>query len=322
MIRKRLGRVATVVTSASLAVMLIGVGTTLASPPGWEFVNAENPSVQVRTGRLAGWSFTIHNGGSSNIAKLYLTDSLLTNAAFVQDERGACVASPVLYCDFGALTAGDSIDVLVVHTAPTTAGNFPIKFQLNTSGATFSDSKGRSHGDTLNLEFDGKTGNPPVTVVRSGTEFDGGYVLAAGTEYSTGTTVTKQNPQSSSVLAPINLAAVTIEDTSSYPGTGDPCATSGITCIGQWTKLSAPTTIGAPIRVGLLVQAKGIPGSVGPDDIVVWHEGGDGIIGNEEGERCSSASDSASAPCVYVTKDGNFHVVVWLLSNGGLRGGY
>src|SRR5205814_1153679 len=132
------------------------------------------------------------------------------------------------------------------------------------------------HGDTLNLVFDGKTGNPPVTVVNTSTEFDGGYVVTAGGTFSTDPNVTKGNPQSSSVVSPINLSAVTIQDSASYPGTGDPCVTFGISCIGQWTKLSAPTATGTPIRVNLVIFSKGVPGSVGPSDIVVYHDG-DGI---------------------------------------------
>src|SRR5213082_338023 len=101
----RLGRAATVATAATFALMLLGVGTTLASPPGWAFITPQNLSVEVGPGRQAGWSFTITNGGSSNISKLYLTDSLSQAAVFVQDSRGACVAAPTLFCSFGALNA-------------------------------------------------------------------------------------------------------------------------------------------------------------------------------------------------------------------------
>jgi hypothetical protein len=326
-IRKRLSRLATVFTSATLALMLLGVGTVTASPPGWQFLNAVNEAPLVATENLAAWSFTIHNGGSSNISKLFLTDSLDQAAVFVKDDRNACVKTPVLFCDFGALNAGDSIDVLVVHTAPSTAGDFPITFQLNGSGETYSDGKGRSHGDTLNLTFDGKQfndpipDNPPVTVVSGASEFDGGYVVDAGATFSTGDTLTKKNPQYSSVVAPINLSAVTIQDLSSY-GTGDPCGTNGLTCIGQWTKLSAPTAGGAKIKITLVIRGQGLPGSLTADDIVVYHDD-DGIIGDVATERCASATDSASAPCIYVTEvGGNFQVVVWLTHNGNLRGGY
>jgi hypothetical protein len=304
----------------SLALLLLGTGTAVASPPGWEFQNIVNETPTIGSNRLAAWSFTIHNGGNSNISKLYLTDSLTAAAVFVKDDRNACVASPVLYCSFGALNSGDSIDVLVVHQGPT-SGSLPIVFQLNGSGATYSDSKGRSHGDTLELFFDGKQGHLPATAVSGNSEYDGGYVVTAGATFSTGTTVTKQNPQASSVVAPISLSAVSIQDLGSY-GSGDPCGTNGLDCIGQWTKLSAPTTTGTAIKVTLLIRGKGIPGNVGPDDIVVYHDG-DGIIGDSPAERCSSASDSASAPCVYVTEvGGNFQVVVWLTHNGNLRGGY
>lgn len=318
MIRKRLGRVTAVFTAATMALMLIGVGTAAALPPGWQFLNPVNEAPLVAPGRLAAWSFTIYNGGSSNISKLYLTDSLDQAAVYVKDDRNACVKSPVLYCDFGALNADASINVLVVHTAPSSPGDFPITFQLNGSGATFSDGlKGRSHGDTLELKFDGKNLNPPVTVVSGASEFDGGYVIDAGATFATGNTLTRQNPQYSSVVAPINLSAVTIQDLSGY-GSGDPCGTNGLDCIGQWTRLSAPTASGTPIKVTLVVRGQSLPGSLGPDDIVVFHDG-DGIIGDVAAERCASGS----APCIDVTEvGGNFQIVVWLIKNGNLRGGY
>ena len=321
MIRKRLGRSATFITAAALLGAMAIAAPASAATPGWQFLNAVNESINVGSGRLAAWSFTIKNGGSSNISKLYLTDSETSAAVFVKDDRNVCVKTPVLFCSFGALNSGDSINVLVVHTAPAASGDFAVTFQLNGSGNTFSDGKGRSHGDTLNLPFDGKTGNPPVTKVSTSSEFDGGYVVTAGASFSTGGSLTRQNPQTSSVVAPIGLAAVTIQDSANYSGTGDPCATSGITCIGQWANVTAPTTTGNKIKLTLLIRGQGLPGSVGPEDIVVFHDG-DGVIGDVAAERCASATDSASAPCVFVTKDTNFHVVVWLLHNGNARGGY
>jgi hypothetical protein len=96
--------------------------------------------------------------------------------------------------------------------------------------------------------------------------------------------------------------------------------------------VNAPNPAGDKIKVNLLILGKGIPGSVGPDDIVLYHLGGtnaergdDGIIGDGATsgatERCASATDSASAPCIYVTEEGqNFRIVAWLLHNGSLRG--
>lgn len=323
MIRKRLGRLASISTSAALALMLLGVGTASATPPGWEFLTPANLAPEVGTSRLAAWSFTIHNGGNSNISKLYLTDSLGTEEYNVSADRAGCVTAPVLYCDFGALAAGASIFVRVVHTAPDAAGDFPVTFQLNGSGETYSDGKGKSHGDTKSLYFDGVAGadHAPVTVVRSSTEFDGGFAFTSGTIFSTTGALTRQNPQTSSVVAPISLSAVTIQDIAGSIS-GDPCGTNGFDCIGQWTRLSAPTADNARIKVTLIIRGKGLPGSVGAEDIVVYHEGEDGLIG-EGGVRCTSATDSASAPCIYVTQvGGNFQVVVWLTHNGGLRGGY
>lgn len=315
--RKRLSRLATALMSAALLGAMVAAAPASAATPGWQFNNPVNESPLVAPGRLAAWSFTITNGGSSNISKLFLTDSLAQAAVFVQADRPGCVLSPVLFCDFGALVAGASINVLVVHTAPASAGSFPITFQLNGSGNTFSDGKGRSHGDTLNLSFDGKTGNPAATVVSGAGDFDGGYVVDAGATFATGNTLTKQNPQYSSVVAPINLSAVTIQDLGSY-GTGDPCGVDGLTCIGQWTKLSAPTAAGTNIKVTLVIRGQGLPGSVTADDINVWHDG-DGLITT----RCASATDGSAAPCIFVTEvGGNFQVVVWLTHNGNLRGGY
>jgi hypothetical protein len=323
-IRKRLGRVATVSTAATMALMLLGVGSATAATAPWEFLSPVNlpltvsPSTDTKS-FYAAWSFTIHNKGTSNIAQLYLTDSRAGAAAFVSATRAGCVTSPELYCNFGALNAGQSIDVVVAYKTPTTAGNFPITFQLNANGSTFSDGRNKSRGDTLNLPFDGGTNNPPVTVVSGSSDFSGGYALDGASSFETSTSLTKNNPQSTSATTPTSNTTVMVLETSGYTGGTDPLCGGNVTCIGQWTTLTAPAASPTnPIKVVLTILKKGLPGSIGPDDLSVYHDG-DGIIST----HCASANDSASAPCIYPTEvGGNLQIVVWLDHNGGLRGIY
>ena len=86
-----LRRAVAVVTGAMLAAMLIGPTTVSAAQPGWEFQNLQLLPDTVSPGASAGYSFTIHNGGSSNISQLYLTDSVNAAPTYFVNSRGTVV---------------------------------------------------------------------------------------------------------------------------------------------------------------------------------------------------------------------------------------
>ena len=171
MIRQRLVRLATVFTAAALALMLIGVGSVSASPPNWSMAVTKLPPT-VAAGANAGYVVTITNGGPSNIATLFLVDNAGNTSYVGTPTQGSCQpAGGPLKCSFGTLRAGRSVTVTVAHTVGTSG--FSVTFQANSTGSTFSDTGGTSHGDTL-----AKT---VTTSVSNSQNFGGGFVLGTGT---------------------------------------------------------------------------------------------------------------------------------------------
>jgi hypothetical protein len=328
--RLRVTWLVTVMTTALLAVMLLSVSTGEAKTPGWGFSAVTVNPAPVGLGKLAQYSFTISNTGRSNISALILKTDIaagpLATPAWIQkvdfigqpDLVAPCGANPPtgpLNCNLGALNAGNSIDFQIIFRVPASGGTYAFNFMATGNGNTASDSGGTSHGDTLK--------GPASVSVSGNAEFDGGFTLGDGGTFGTNGTLGKNNPQNSSVVTTQAFAATTIQDSATYTGGTDPCGS--LNCIGQWSKVSAPNPDNGPIKVVLLVYGKGLPGNVGPEDITLLHldNGGfdDGIIGDSPSERCASATDSASAPCIFVEAVGqNFRITAWLLHNGSLRG--
>jgi uncharacterized repeat protein (TIGR01451 family) len=336
--RYRLTWLATVVTTALLAVMLLNVGGIAAKTPGWGF----NPSsitgdpATVSPGAYVSYSFAVENTGKSNISAVFLTTDIplgsgLETPVWVfpavwtnQDGPTApCGSAPFdgpLNCDLGNIVAGGSVHLQIVFQAPDTGTSWKFNFLLYGNGNTPSDSGGTSHGDY-------KKG-PASVSISSSAEFAGGFTLDGGGTFGTTGALSKRNPQSSSVTTPQSFAATTIEDFSSYPlGGTDPCSLSGANCIGQWTRVSAPNPDGGALKFEFEIYGKGIPGSVSADDILLYHYADNGtlieIVGDIPEERCDPATadtDPSHVPCIYVTESGgNFHVVAWLKNNGGLK---
>ena len=325
-----------VTIAAMLTFAIASVGPVSARPPGWGFESIVAVPSTVSPSKVAAFDVTIKNGGKSNISSLLMaTDLGDTNPLAVPKYVGdatwvnqplphvvrPCGNPPytaALSCDFGNLVAGASVSLRIALPVPAATGTHSFNFVLTGNGNTPSDTGGTSHGDT-------KRG-PASVSVSDDPNFAGGFVLDSET-FSTVENLTRQNPQAGSITTTQDFEPSTIQESNSYSGTGSPCAT--VNCIGQWTTVTAPNpTSGNKIKVTLLILGKGVPGSVGPDDIVLYHLGGtnaergdDGIIGDTPSERCATATDSGSAPCIYVTEEGqNFRIVAWLLKNGTLRG--
>jgi hypothetical protein len=308
-------RLATVATTALLGTMLLGAGTATAAQAGWEFIhNATLPSA-VTPGADAGYSFTIHNNGKSNISQLYLTTSVNAVPSYFVNSRGTiCQLSPTLFCAFGALNSGASIDVTVAYTTPTTGNSYAPTFQINATGVSFQDAH-HSHGDTLS--------DPFSTVLSRDSNFAGGFQIADGTTYTDNTLLSKQNIQSSAATSKTLAVPVTIQDNlPGFPGSGtDPCAT--LHCIGDWTSVHVGNGDQGPVKVTLVLYGKSVPNQASVNDIGLWHEGSSP---NPIMLRCSDASsipNGGGNECVTVTLvGGNFQIVAWLLHNGGGRGTY
>jgi hypothetical protein len=307
-----------VVTGAVLAAMLIGPATVSAATPGWEFTNLKLLPDTVTPGASAGYSFTIHNGGSSNISHLYLNDSVQAAPTYFVNSRGTvCQQSPTLFCSFGALNAGDTIDVTVAYATPTTGSAFSVIFQLNSNGASFNDKGGNSHGDTLSSE-------KQTTALNSNKNFAGRFDLDA-TDVATDQDLSKKNPQASTVTPPVGNIAVTVEDgLVTFGGAGtDPCGTAALAhCIGDWARLNVNDGAAGPVKVTLMLYGPSVPNGATTSNIKLFHEGSSP---NPITTQCSASTlpTAGGAECITVTKVGNnFKIVGWLNHNGYIRGGY
>jgi hypothetical protein len=348
-------RVATVASAALLGTMLLGVGTAVASTPGWAFSAIDtslNPAT-VGTGYSAAFVVTLTNTGPSNISAVFLGTDMNVSPTYISlptytTPDGWGPAAPCLplgsvpwYCSFGNMTVGETVKLTIAFAAsdPGTAfgttppGTLPVScnaaappdptswtfhFTAFGNGNTPTDKGGKSHGDTL-------CGATSVVTSKS-KDFAGGFQLDDSTVGTTGN-LSGTNDQTSSVTPPpaSALIPVTIEDgLTSNPGTGgDPCQPIGtLRCIGDWTDVHVGNVVTGPIKVTLVLYGPSLPGGVTADKIGLWHSGSSP---NPVVLRCSALTlpTVGGAECVTVTKVGkNFQIVAWLLHNGGLRTAY
>ena len=198
MIRARVRRLAAVLSAVVVATSMFA-GVASAAPPNWTMTVTKLPPT-VSPGAAAGYQVTITNNGPSNISALYLVDkangSVNAPTVYVSTPtQGSCapVGQP-LNCSFGALTPVNSVTVVVAYTTPTSGSSFAVEFQGNTSGETFKDIKGRSHGDTLQS-------NPVVTTtaLNSGKNFAGFFSTAGVDGVANNGQLNGQNKQQTSL---------------------------------------------------------------------------------------------------------------------------
>ena len=312
MIRKRLSRLATVFTTAALAVMLVGVGSVSANPPHWSMTVTKLPPT-VKAGADAGFVITITNAGPSNIATLFLVDDAGNTSYVGTPTQGSCLAAGVpLKCTFGTLRAGKSVTVTVAHTVGTTA--LTVTFQANTNGSTFSDTGNTSHGDTLSKTATTSVSNSP--------NFGGGFIVGSTTVLNY-QTVGSGNKQASSVVSPASLIPVTVEDgiTTGVPCTGAKCANA----FGEWTELhvNGGAPYGSAFKVTLLIWGGAVPGGVSLGSIVILHTLDNGTTTTISTHCTPTTGTPTNAECLTATRVGsNYRIVVWIFQNGNLRGGY
>ena len=312
MTRKHLGRIATALTTAALLGAMVVAAPVSAAQPGWLFQNVKQLPDTVGQNALAGFSFTIKNGGKSNISALYLTDTVAGSPVYVANSRNiACQTVPELRCAFGALVSGATIDVTVAYRVGTS--DFVNKFRLDSTGDPAGGNN--SHGDSKFTDL-------LTTVVTSSVDFDGGFVIDDSL-YETRGTLGRQNKQISTAEVGDTLIPVTIKD-----GFGAfACSNSDPDCanlIGEWSALDVNGGVNVkPIKVTLNIWGGSVPGGVGVGDIYLVHADGTGAATKVDA-TCNADNPPTNADClVSVTKVGsNFKIVAWLAHNGGLRGGY
>jgi hypothetical protein len=312
-IRKRLGRYATILTAASMAVFLVGVGTSVAATPNWTRSNAVSVLDSVGPGKDAAYTVTLYNDGPGNISTLSLKADKA--ASYVSDSR--CVVSPTLLCTFGAQNVDQTIVFTVAFTVPTSGSSFTASFTESTNGFSTSDKGGHSRGDVFG--FTGTT-----TITTGGGNFDAGYNVGNDT-FATNPSVSNRNIQATKLESAPDLLPITIQDgIASLPCTG---ATECSRLIGEWSKLTVGDGTDGPFKITVLVYGNAVSGNPDPSTMFLVHTDalGNATVIRDQCTYDGSGNLTSTTDCLagLPTKVGkNYQFIAWLMHNGGLRGGY
>lgn len=318
MIRKRLGRFATVLTAGSMALLLLGVGSVSAANPSWDVSFSKLPT-SVAAGNNAGWFVTVTNNGPSNINDLNITltsevagqlPSYLSDLSLSSGGTASCsTSSGAQVCNVGTLGDDQYVTFTVAFLVPTgTTGSFDLNVGLRAgTGDTGSDQGGNSRGDQKT--FTSSTG------ISQSINFDGGFTIGSDTFQTTGN-LGRGNKQTTTLETTDLYVPVTVTDgISSFPC--NLCSN----LVGEWSVLDVNNGSSGPIKVTLVIWGGSVPGGVGADDLYLLHADGTGAY-NVVDQACDATHSNAD--CLEsVTKVGNnFRIVAWLTRNGGLRGIY
>lgn len=313
---KLMRRFVGVVSSALLALMLVGPQAATAAQAGWAFTDATYLPSAVTPGSYAGYRFTIVNGGNSNISQLYLLTSVNQPAAYLAGDRAdLCQTSPTLTCSFGALNAGDHITLTVAYLTPSSGKSFPVNFMINSTGATSSDKGKNSHGDTLSLSFS--------TTLSANQDFAGGFNLSTGSfTVANSRTLGRQNVQSTAATVSQSDIPVTVQDGS---GVSSDCLNCTKTLIGEWSviEVNEGNAVSGGIDVTLELYWKSVPNKLDPSTLVVYHTYTQN--GVEMTDALSSSTDCAAVGCITSAafdSSKNLVVGVHLPFNGYIRGAF
>jgi len=291
--------------------VLTASGAASAATPNWSMSVVDLPSL-VANGSGAGYRVTISNSGPSNISTLFLVTKLQDSPSFVTTTQGTCSAPGAgpLFCNFGALNAGQSETVVAGYVTPASGSSFDPVFQANSNGATFSDPKGNSHGDTL------QDPNETPTQLTTSRDFAGGFALNRN-NVTTGASLSKTNVQSTSVTPPAVGLVATVQD---GLGAGAfTCTGCTKTLFGEWSRVTIGhgESFSNLFPVTLLVLGKALPKDASTDTIDLVH-----VLDNGTTEVLSTrCGDTPTRNCVTVTPVGsNYRITGWVDQNGGVKG--
>ena len=244
-----LRRVAALITSALLVLLVVAPVSVSAAPPGWRFINTRELPPVVAPDANAGYSFTIHNNGRSNIAAVYLTTDIEQAPVYNWNQRGVvCQTSPKLLCALGALAPGGTIDVKVAYNTTGFTDTFDVTFLLNGTGNTDSDGGDTSHGDSEPQPFS--------TQILDNDNFDGGFNLG-DTNVGTVGTLGRGNVQKTAIDPPAGSNAIVVTAEDGLPDTTVTCPHGTAGCahrFGEWSHIvvaSGAPTAGFTITLGV-----------------------------------------------------------------------
>jgi hypothetical protein len=294
------------------SMVVASAGSASAATPRWSMQVLDRPAV-VQNGSNAGYQVTISNAGPSNISTLFLVTKIQDSPTYVTTTQGTCSAPGAgpLQCTFGALNAGASLTVVVAYATPLTGTSFDPVFQANSNGATFSDSKGTSHGDTLQ-----DPSETPTTLTKD-INFAGGFDIDRS-PVGNNSNLGKNNVQATTVVPPVAAIVSTVQD--GLPDNAFSCTLcTGQTLFGEWSRVTVGDgqQFGDLFPVTLLVYGKAVPSQTTLDQINLVHVLDDGTT-TILSERCGA---TPTLNCVTVTQVGNnVRITAWLDQNGGVRG--
>jgi hypothetical protein len=301
-------------TALACSFGLAAAGGASAATPRWSMSVTDLPAV-VHNGSNAGYQVTISNAGPSNISTLFLVTQTQASPTYVSTPtQGTCSAPGAgpLVCNFGALTAGSSVTVTVAYATPATGTSFDPVFQGNSNGATFSDSRATSHGDTL------QDPNETPTQLTTSRDFAGGFAVDQGT-VGDDAAVGKNNIQATSVIPPASGIVTTVQD--GLPNTAFSCggACAGKTLFGDWSRVTVDKgqAFGDLFPVTLLIYGQAVPNKTPRDQIQLAHVFDDG----SSQALSTTCGATPTLNCITVTPVGNnVKITAWVNQNGGVRG--
>jgi hypothetical protein len=300
------------VTALVSSFVVASAGSASASTPRWSMKVLDRPSV-VQNGSNAGYQVTISNAGPSNISTLFLVTKIQDSPTYVTTTQGTCSAPGTgpLRCDFGAVNAGASVTVVVAFATPLTGTSFDPVFQANSNGATFSDGRGTSHGDTLQ-----DPSETPTTLTKD-INFAGGFDVDQS-PVGNNADLSKNNVQATTVVPPVAAIVSTVQD--GLPGNAFSCTVcTGKTLFGEWSRVTVGDgqQFGNLFPITVLVYGKAVPNQTTLDQINLVHVLDDGTS-TILSERCGV---TPTPDCVTVTQVGsNVRITAWVTQNGGVRG--
>lgn len=304
-IRRLAGGSAALLMAGATVLSMASVAT--AAPPRWVMTVASLPS-QVSPGAPAGYRVVLTNDGPSNISALYLVSNKSATPIYLHSERsGACgdenPPTTSLSCSFGALNAGVSVTITVAYTTSTSGSSFAIQFQANTTGATFSDVKGRSHGDTLTTNAS--------TMLSANKNFAGAFTTSASDVVGNSAQLTGKNKQATKVVGvPVGYDA-TVEDGPTTTGDCDPARFACSSLFGEWSvvNVNSGNALIAPFQIQITFKT-GTPSAFLHSNSATDQE----LVGQCAG---NAAPAPAAVPCF--TWAGNT-ATIYTLRNGSWKG--
>jgi hypothetical protein len=327
----RVRRAASVLTSALLALMLLGPSAALAATPDLSPTFSVIPTT-VKNGDYVAFRASIRNDDTSTVSQLFLVELLrdpsLTLLTPITTSQGTCDTTGATFmCTLGQLKPHRTATVTAVFQTPLTGTSATESLEFNTTGLG-SGGGDNSHGDSW-------PSGPMTVALSTSDDFGGRYVLNSNlTIVENSQALSNANPHSTRAYAPTTGIGVTVEDIDCTTST-DPICDGFTTGFGQVSKVNVNEGLdvsGDPgttlLHFYLQLDSSEIPQGSNANNVSVIHTYIDETTGELTTETidtsCTFARRSTTpnnAECITVKNlpGGDLGVDVWTYHNGTLR---